>query len=45
MAHIGSFKSIPNGFEGELFMLQLTTKNVRVVKIDPPMPKAEVGEA
>lgn len=38
MAHIGSFKSIPNGFEGELFMLQLTTKNVRVLKIDPPMP-------
>lgn len=37
MAHIGKFKSISNGFEGELFMLQLTTKNVRVTKIDPPL--------
>jgi len=37
MAHIGTFKAISNGFEGELFMLPLTTKGVRVVKIDPPM--------
>ena len=37
MAHIGTFKAISNGFEGELFMLPLTTKGVRVIKIDPPM--------
>ena len=37
MAHIGTFKAISNGLEGELFMLPLTTKGVRVVKIDPPM--------
>ena len=37
MAHVGTFKAISNGFEGELFMLPLTTKGVRVVKIDPPM--------
>ena len=37
MAHIGMFKAISNGFEGELFMLPLTSKGVRVVKIDPPM--------
>jgi len=36
MAHIGTFNLISNGFEGELFMLPLTTKGVRVVKIDPP---------
>ena len=57
MAHIGSFKSISNGFEGELFMLPLTTKGVRVVKIDPPLEnkkapthrilvgRAEIGSA
>ena len=57
MAHIGSFKAIQNGFEGELFMLPLTTKGVRVVKIDPPLAnkkapthrvlvgRAEIGSA
>jgi uncharacterized protein (DUF736 family) len=57
MAHIGMFNLISNGFEGELFMLPLTTKGVRVVKIDPPssnkkapthrilVGRAEIGSA
>jgi len=36
MAHIGTFKEISNGFEGEVFMPPLTTKGVRVVKLDKP---------
>ena len=36
MAHIGTFKEISNGFEGEVFMPPLTTKGVRVVKLDNP---------
>ena len=36
MAQIGSFKEISNGFEGEVFMPPLTTKGVRVVKLDKP---------
>jgi uncharacterized protein (DUF736 family) len=36
MAHIGSFKEISNGFEGEVFMPPLTTKGVRIVKETKP---------
>ena len=36
MAHIGTFKDISNGFEGEVFMPPLTTKGVRIVKLDNP---------
>ena len=32
MAHIGTFQANSNGFEGEVFMVPLTTKGVRIVK-------------
>ncbi len=36
MAHIGTFKEISTGFEGEVFMPPLTTKGVRIVKETKP---------
>ena len=36
MAHIGTFKEISNGYEGEIFMPPLNAKGVRVVKITTP---------
>ena len=32
MAHIGTFQANSTGFEGEVFMVPLTTKGVRIVK-------------
>src|ERR1700744_1890198 len=32
MGHIGTFQANSNGFEGEVFMVPLTTKGVRIVK-------------
>jgi uncharacterized protein (DUF736 family) len=37
MAHIGTFQANSNGFEGEVFMVPLTTKGVRIVK-EPSNP-------
>jgi uncharacterized protein (DUF736 family) len=36
MAHIGTFKEIADGFEGEVFMMPLTTKGVRILKEAKP---------
>ena len=42
MAHIGTFQANSTGFEGEVFMVPLTTKGVRIVKEIKPNrnPKA-----
>jgi uncharacterized protein (DUF736 family) len=42
MAHIGTFQANSTGFEGEVFMVPLSTKGVRVVKETKPNrnPKA-----
>src|ERR1700742_3367850 len=42
MAHIGTFQANSEGFEGEVFMVPLTTKGVRIVKETKPNrnPKA-----
>jgi uncharacterized protein (DUF736 family) len=36
MAHIGTFKEVSNGFEGEVFMAPLNAKGVRIVKNPSP---------
>jgi len=36
MAHIGTFKEIADGYEGEVFMPPLNAKGVRIVKITTP---------
>lgn len=37
MAHIGTFQANTNGFDGEVFMVPLTTKGVKIVK-EPNKP-------
>ncbi len=36
MAHIGTFKEIADGYEGEVFMPPLNAKGVRIIKITTP---------
>jgi uncharacterized protein (DUF736 family) len=57
MAHIGTFQANSIGFEGEVFMVPLTTKGVRIVKETKPNPhpkapshrifvgRSEIGQA